>query len=111
MDDFEVTCEVETETTSCAGEIKTSWSRECKVTAPEGYVINDREVQIYWQTKYGSENTFSQIFEDNVEIIPGTGLKFPRTMKVRAFARSPKRCGSGRGASKVTFAGNFLEIQ
>ncbi|WP_114556184.1 alkaline protease [Bacillus sp. K6W] len=111
MPDFEVTCEVETEATSCSGARKSAWSREDKVTAPEGFVINDREVEVHWHSQRGSENTFSQVFEDHVEIIPGTGLKFPRTMKVSVFARSSKGHCAGGGASKATFTGNFIKIQ
>ncbi|MHC1992225.1 alkaline protease [Bacillus safensis] len=109
MADFELTCEVETEATSCSGERKSDWSREDRVTAPEGHVINDREVEVIWHSQRGSENTFSQVFEDYVEVLGS--LKFPRTMKVKVFARSSKGYCAGGGASKATFRGNFIKYQ
>lgn len=109
---FKVTCEVETKNTDCVtGERDSEWSREDRVDAPEGHVINDREVQVIWESAYGSENTYSQVFEDYVEIVPGTGLKFPRTMRVKAFARSAKGRCAGRGSSKIRFEGEFIKYQ
>jgi predicted NodU family carbamoyl transferase len=110
MADFELIAEVETDVTSVTGVRDSKWSNWSKVTAPEGFVINKEKVKVEALTEMGSENSYEQEWVDLVEIIPGTGIELPRTLNVRAFARSSKGHRAGKGASRYRFSGDFTKL-
>ena len=109
---FEIISEVTTKATTWDGARDSEWSGPSKNTAPDGYVINRDTVKVEWLSDAGSENTYQMHYDDWIEIIPGTGLKFPRTITVRVFARSPKGAFHGkRGWSKVKFTGEYVKYK
>ncbi|RAS89617.1 alkaline protease [Priestia endophytica] len=110
MADFELICDAETDVTSITGVRDSKWSDWSKVTAPEGFVINKEKVVVEALVEMGSENTYEREWLDYVEIIPGTGIELPRTMSVRAHARSSKGHRGGKGHSRYRFSGDFTKL-
>lgn len=108
---FEIISEVTTKATACSGERDSDWSGWSKNTAPDGHIINRDTVKVEWLSDAGSENTYEMTYDDWVEIISGTGIKFPRTINVRVFARSSKGHCAGRGWSKVKFTGVYVKYK
>jgi hypothetical protein len=76
-------------------------------TLPEGYVFVENEVRKDWHSRIGSENSVNVVFEDRVEIIPGTGIMMARTMRVEGHARSGKDPGE-RGHTDCTVTCRFV---
>lgn len=112
MAGFEIVSEVSTRGTDFDGSRHSAWSDWTSNTAPAGYVINQNEVKVEWLSDSGSENSHEIIYENLVEIIPGSRIKLPQTIKVRTYARSPKGFGgAGRGWSKVKFTGEYLKYK
>lgn len=109
MAGFEIWSEVTTKETGADGVRHSKWSGWDKNTAPKNHVIDDRKVKVEWQSDAGSENTYEMVFENYVEIVPGTELTFPQTIKVRSFARGPKGHLSGRGWSKIKVTGPYIK--
>jgi hypothetical protein len=62
-------------------------------TLPPGWVFAQNEVRTVWHSDIGSSNTVDVSWDDYVEIIPGSGYRLPRTMRVHGHARS----GHGQG--------------
>ena len=81
------------------------------MTAPEGFVFIKDSIKIGCRSCNGSENRCDVQWADYVEIIPGTGIKLPRTVKTRAYARGPKGHFSGRGWSKYTVVVKYTKYQ
>lgn len=112
MAGFEIVSEVSTRETDFDGTRHSAWSDWTSNTAPTDYVINQNEVKVEWLSDNGSENTHEIIYENLVEIIPGTQIKLPQTIKVRTYARSPKGIGwVGRGWSKVKVTGTYVKYK
>jgi hypothetical protein len=112
MAGFEIVSEVTTRETDFDGTRHSDWSDWTSTTAPAGHVINQNEVKVEWLSDNGSENSHEIIYENLVEIIPGTGIKLPQTIKVRTYARSPKgKCWVGRGWSKIKVTGEFTKYK
>jgi hypothetical protein len=109
MASFEIWSETTTEPTGIDGVRHDSWSGWDVNTAPNGHVINRDTVTVVWHSDAGSENTYELIYDDWVEILPGTELKFPRTIKIRTFARGPKGPAAGRGWSKIQVSGDYVK--
>jgi hypothetical protein len=109
---FEINSEVTTEPTGGDGVRDSQWSGWDVNTAPPDHVINDRSVKVQWLSDAGSENTYDLVYEDHESIVPGApDLKFPRTIKVRTFARGPKGNWSGRGWSKIKVTGDYIKYR
>lgn len=111
MSGFEIIAEAETEATSMSGERKSEWGNWQQATSPEGFVINKDKIRVEAISERGSENRDEKVFEDWVEVIPGSGIELPRTFKVRTFARSSKGHGAGGGATKYKYTGDFVPYQ
>jgi hypothetical protein len=112
MSSFEIASEVTTESTDLDGSRHTAYSDWTSVTAPDGFVINNiqGQVKVEWISDNGSENDVQIIYGDYVEIIPGTGIQLPRSVKVQTYARSPKGPLAGRGWSKVKVTGTYTKL-
>lgn len=112
MAGFEIVSEVSTRETDFDGTRHDAWSDWTSNTAPADHVIKQNEVKVEWLSDSGSENTHEIIYENFVELISGTGIKFPQTIKVRTYARSPKGIGwVGRGWSKVKVTGEYVKYK
>jgi len=112
MAGFEIVSEITTRGTDFDGTRHSDWSDWTSTTAPANHVIKQNEVKVEWLSDNGSENSYEIIYENLVEIIPGTGIKLPQTIKVRTYARSQKGIGcTGRGWSKIKVTGEFTKYQ
>lgn len=112
MAGFELISEVSTRETDFDGARHDAWSDWSSNTAPPDFVIDTNQVRIEWLSDSGSENKQEHIYENWVEIIPGTGIKLPQTIKVRVYARSPEgKFWVGRGWSKVKFSGAYIKYR
>ncbi|MBD2606689.1 hypothetical protein H6G81_19660 [Scytonema hofmannii FACHB-248] len=80
MAGFEIWSEITTQETDFDGARHTATSGWDSNTAPENYVINRDQVKVEWISQNGSENSYDLTYDDWVELVPGTSLKFPRTI-------------------------------
>ncbi len=112
MAGFEIVSEISTRETDFDGTRHSAWSEWTSNTAPADFVINNNEVRVEYLSDNGSENTHEVVYENWVEIVPGTGLKFPQAIKVRTYARSPKGMfWVGRGWTKIKVTGNYIKFR
>ena len=88
MAGFEIVSEISTRETDFDGARHAAWSDWTSNTAPADHVINHNDVTIGWLSAHGSENQPEVIYENWVELVPGTSLKFPQTIKVRTHVGS-----------------------
>ncbi|MEZ6099381.1 MAG: hypothetical protein R3E01_10445 [Pirellulaceae bacterium] len=84
------------------------WSGGTILTVPPGYVSVKDDIQIAHEFRYGSENNDYVEWSDYVEVVPGTGIKLPRTLKVSVHARSGRDFGE-RGRTKTKFTCRFVK--
>lgn len=108
---FSIASECTTKETGLDGvrhSCNSDWSTN---TAPEDHVINRDTVKVEWLSDAGSSNDVDIEYDDWVEIVAGTGLKFPRTIKVSVSARGPRGHASGRGWSKVKVTGDYVKYR
>jgi hypothetical protein len=68
---------------------------------PAGWVFAENEVRTVWHSDIGSSNTVNVTWEDYVEVIPNSGYRLPRTMRVHGHARSGGGFGE-RGHTNAT---------
>ncbi|KOP64375.1 hypothetical protein AMS62_03200 [Bacillus sp. FJAT-18019] len=108
---FVITARAETGPTLPNGERRSEYGPWQEVTADEGYAINKDKIIVEAISERGSENRDERVFENYVEIIPGTGIELPRTFKVRAFARSSRGYNGGGGATEYRYTGDFVKYQ
>lgn len=98
----------------CSRHSRTSdWS---EVTVPNGYVYNERTLRKNYISKSGSDNRIDHEWDNYVEIIPGTEIMMPRTLRVRTHARSPKCNYPGhnyqaRGWTKARVTAEYVKYQ
>jgi len=109
MASFEIISEVTVEQTGLDGVRKMAWSPWESVTAPEGHVVNKDALKVEWLSQNGSENDFERQYEDWVVIVPGTDIKYPRTLRIRTYVRSSSGALTGRGWTKVKITGNYAK--
>ncbi|TWT40048.1 hypothetical protein KOR42_50150 [Thalassoglobus neptunius] len=81
------------------------------MTTPSGFVFVKDSLDKTFLSQNGSSNRIDHEWDDFVEIIPGTGIKMPRTLRVRTHARSPERCGGCRGWTKARVTARYVAYQ
>lgn len=59
------------------------------MTVPEGFVFIESSYTVTVVSENGSDSQAHHEWADYVEIVPGTGITAPRTLRVRVHARSP----------------------
>lgn len=111
MAGFEIWSEVTTKETGVDGSRHYAESGWDSNTAPENHCINRDTVTVRWESCHGSENNYDLVYDNFVEIIPGTGLKAPRTIKVRTSARGPSGHFAGRGWSKIQVREEYVKYR
>ncbi len=97
----EIASEVSTGPTSGTGERVSKDSDWTVIKVPAGHVINKGKTNVDVISARGSEHTYEIDYADYVEIIPGTAIMMPTTIKVRTHARSDHGLGGGGGGMKV----------
>ncbi|GEM_PF-6145220 len=77
---------------------------------PSNFVFDDKSLKWRYTSKRGSTNRCEYKWSDYVELVPGTGLRVPRTLQIRAHARSPKgKFGVGSGWSNCLYTGRYVK--
>lgn len=112
MAGFELVSEVTTRETDFDGTRHMEWSGWDSNTAPADHVIKQNEIRVEYISANGSENSHEVKWDDFEELISGTGIKFPRTIKVQTYARSPQGRGwTGRGWTKIKVTGEYVKYR
>lgn len=78
---------------------------------PSGYAYVEDKLEKGFTSKNGSEKRCDHAWTDEVEIVKGTGITQPTTLKVRAHARSPRGHFAGRGWAKCYFKGVYVKYK
>ncbi|WP_129580433.1 MULTISPECIES: hypothetical protein [Sorangium] len=80
-------------------------------TVPPGYIIVESSYKENRVSENGSENWIEHEWADPIEIIPGTGITAPRTIRVRVHALGPSgRFDPGRrGWTNVRIELNYIK--
>lgn len=97
----EIASEVSTGSTGADGVRKSKDSDWTIFTAPENHVINKEKTEVHIISARGSEHSYDLQYDDYVEIIEGTDIKWPRTIRAKTHARSSKGHGGGGGGMKI----------
>lgn len=103
-----VVCECRTTPTDYSG--RKSCSDGEVHTLPAGHVFVENEKIEEWHSAIGSENSVNVSFEDRVEVVPGTGIRMARTMRVTCHARSGHGYGE-RGHTYVVVRCRFVKYK
>lgn len=107
---FVYRAECTTAATGCDGSRESCASGWTTNSVPEGYVYAKDRLEKTFESANGSEHYCEHKWEDFVEVIPGTGIEQPRTLKIRARARSPRGNCAGRGWAKCRFNGFSVKV-
>lgn len=107
---IELQKECTTKGTSLSGARRSCTSEWSSITAPAGFVFNEHSLSKTYSGQNGSSNRIDHEWDDYVELIPGTGLRAPRTLRVRVHARSPK-CRGCRGWTKAKVTATYVAYQ
>ncbi|PFS24371.1 hypothetical protein COK46_01790 [Bacillus thuringiensis] len=107
---FELAAECTTDGNDASGRRKDCDSDISVVNAPDGFVLNDRDFEMQ-QTYNGTDPNVNLTWDDYVEIIPGSGLKYPTKVSLSVHARSPRGHNGQRGWNKVKISGTMINYQ
>jgi hypothetical protein len=103
---FEIVHGCETDPTSSTAGRKSCHTIPEKVTAPDGYVIDDRSVEFAELVRRGECHIYID-FSDWVEVLPK--IIYPRTVTVYADSRSPSKAGTS-GHISISLSGDYINI-
>jgi hypothetical protein len=87
--EISIAAECTTEGTKWDGSRSDCDSEWSTFTVPDGYVFAQTSYNESILSENGSQSQSFHEWADYVEIIPGTGISSPRTLRVRVHARSP----------------------
>lgn len=108
---FDYKSECTSKGTKTTGERELCYSSWSPYQLPDGFVFNKESMTTSYESKNGSENSCDFKWSNEVEIIPGSGLKLPTKVETRAYARSPSSKPGARGWSKCVFKGNYTKYK
>jgi hypothetical protein len=106
-----VASEVTTDETGVDGVRHSADSDWTVFTVPANCVINKDKTSVEELTANGSEHYPNVEYADYVEVVPGTGIMAPRTIKVKTHALGPKGFKSGRGWLKVKVHFEYVQYK
>jgi len=109
--DFHYTSYCKTRSTRWDGKRYDCWSAWSTHTVPSNYVYNTNSLKTGYRSRKGSKNSCNIQWHDYVEIVPGTGIKAPRTIKIQSYALSSKGTGSGPGWSDCFYKGQYVKFK
>jgi len=109
MADFNIQSEITTDDTGANGVRDARFSDWETVIAPVNHVINRDTVSSVELSGNGDEHRAEIVYDEWVEIVPNTGLQFPRKISVRTYALGPSGHWAGRGWAKYAVSGNFVK--
>lgn len=107
---IDLSIECTTPGTSVSGERHDCVTVESRQSAPDNYVIAENSINIDNQGR-GSYHDCYHRFDDYVEVIPGSGLKQPRTILFSAKAMSPTGHSSGSGDVRCHITGFYTKYR
>lgn len=106
-----VSSEVTTEPTGLDGVRYSAESGWTVFTVPTHCVINKDLTKVNVLTAAGSEHNPTVEYADYVEVVPGTGVMSPRTIRVKTFARGPRGHAAGRGWLKNRVDFTYVQVK
>lgn len=84
-----IASQVTTKGTDWDGARHSADSEYTSFKVPQGYTINRDQTVVHDLSANGSEHSYEVKYDDFVELIPGTGIVGPQTIRVKTHARSP----------------------
>ena len=106
-----IASEVSTGTTSGTGERVSKDSDWTHFTVPPNCGINKDKTNVSVEVEMGSEHTYELQYDDEVEVVPGTGIKLPRTIRAKTHARSSRGHFGGKGAMKIKVDFTYVQFK
>lgn len=107
---FKIAAECTTKGNDMSGRRKDCDSDESVYNAPDGFVLDDRDYELQ-QSYNGSDPNINLKWENYIEILPGSGLKYPTTVKLSVHSRSPRGHNGQRGWNKVNINGHMIQYK
>ena len=107
---FEYRVSCRTAATEVDGSRHNCYSDRVTNVAPVGYVYNKDTMNNEPTSWNGSEYQCQFQWDDYVEIIKGTGIKMPRTVRILAYALSPVGPFTGTGWADCRYRGELTKI-
>lgn len=107
----QIAAECTTKGTDWDGSRNSCRSGVSKVTAPANHVFAEKSLSGGMTSGAGSEKDCILKWHDYIEVIPGTGIKQPRTVTLQAKARSPEHDRGARGWAKCKYTVNVVKYK
>ncbi|HLJ12209.1 MAG TPA: hypothetical protein VKU82_13530 [Planctomycetaceae bacterium] len=106
-----IASEVTTGTSSADGSRDSADSEWTSFTVPSNFGINKEKTVIAVQSEAGSEHSYDVQYDDYVEVIPGTHIILPRTIRAQTHARSSTGPFGGRGWEKIKVTFTYVQFK
>jgi hypothetical protein len=106
-----IASEVTTGTSGPDGARDSADSEWTSFTVPSNYAINKEKTAVDIQSEAGSEHDYDLKYEDYVEVLPGTGIVLPRTIRAKTHARSSTGPFGGRGWMKIKVTFKYVQFK
>lgn len=81
-----------------------------EINAPEGFVLDDRDYEEAHSYR-GSDPDVHLTWENYVELIPGTGIKYPTKASLWVHSRSPRGHNGQSGYNDYTIKGTMINVK
>ena len=108
MASFNIVAHVDIDQTGASGERNAGSSAWSEVEAPDEHVINKDKVILSWTTDC-EEGKYDVMWENLVEIIPGSGIQQPRKLRIRVHGYSKSGRYSGGAWADLKASGDFVK--
>jgi hypothetical protein len=105
---FSIVAHIDVDQTPVSGSRNAGSSAWSSVEAPKEHVINKDKVQFAW-THDSTEERYDVVWDDLVEVIPGTGIEQPRKLSIRVHCYSKKGPLSGGAWADLKATGDFVK--
>lgn len=105
----DIASEVTTRTTSGTGARRSKDSDWTEFEVPDGWAIVEGETVVHIISARGSEHSYVLQYDDETEVVPGTGIMQPTTIRLKTHARSSRGHFGGSGSMKVKV--EFVYVQ
>jgi hypothetical protein len=80
-------------------------------TVPTNFGINKERTVVAVTSEAGSEHSYEVQYEDYVEVLPGTEIMLPRTIKAKTHAFSSTGPFGGRGWEKINVKFTYVQFR
>jgi len=106
-----IASQVETDISGPDGTRDSKESLWSEITVPPDFAINKDLTNVEVLNQQGSEHTCQIEYANEVEIVPGTRLFMPTTIKVKTHARSSSGAFGGKGAMAVKVHYTYVKFR